>query len=244
MDPINKKIAIVTGGSRGIGRAISFEMARAGFYVIINYKSNKEAAVETLKMIKKEGGEAEIMPFDVSDSAKTEEAMSDIMSRFTSIEALINNAGVTADNLFLTMPERDWDGVIDTTLKGFYNLTKPVLKKMLRQKKGAIVSIASVAGLTGNKGQANYSAAKAGLIGASRSVALEVAKMGIRVNIVAPGLIETEMIKKAPIETIKGTIPMGRIGRPEEVAKVVRFLCSEDSSYITGQVIGVNGGMI
>lgn len=244
MDPINKKIAIITGGGRGIGRAISFEMARAGFYVIINYKSNKEAAVETLKMIKKEGGEAEIMPFDVSDSAKTEEAMSDIMSRFTSIEALINNAGVTADNLFLTMPERDWDLVIDTTLKGFYNLTKPVLKKMLRQKKGAIVSIASVAGLTGNKGQANYSAAKAGLIGASRSVALEVAKMGIRVNIVAPGLIETEMIKKAPIETIKGTIPMGRIGRPEEVAKVVRFLCSEDSSYITGQVIGVNGGMI
>lgn len=243
MDPINKKIAIITGGGRGIGRAISFEMARAGFYVIINYKSNKEAAVETLKMIKKEGGEAEIMPFDVSDSAKTEEAMSDIMSRFTSIEALINNAGVTADNLFLTMPERDWDLVIDTTLKGFYNLTKPVLKKMLRQKKGAIVSIASVAGLTGNKGQANYSAAKAGLIGASRSVALEVAKMGIRVNIVAPGLIETEMIKKAPIETIKGTIPMGRIGRPEEVAKVVRFLCSEDSSYITGQVIGVNGGM-
>ncbi|OGQ57153.1 MAG: 3-oxoacyl-ACP reductase [Deltaproteobacteria bacterium RIFCSPLOWO2_02_FULL_50_16] len=244
MDPINKKIAIITGGGRGIGRAISFEMARAGFYVIINYKSNKEAAVETLKTIKKEGGEAEIMPFDVSDSAKTEEAMSDIMSRFTSIEALINNAGVTADNLFLTMPERDWDLVIDTTLKGFYNLTKPVLKKMLRQKKGAIVSIASVAGLTGNKGQANYSAAKAGLIGASRSVALEVAKMGIRVNIVAPGLIETEMIKKAPIETIKGTIPMGRIGRPEEVAKVVRFLCSEDSSYITGQVIGVNGGMI
>ena len=243
MDPINKKIAIITGGGRGIGRAISFEMARAGFYVIINYKSNKEAAVETLKTIKKEGGEAEIMPFDVSDSAKTEEAMSDIMSRFTSIEALINNAGVTADNLFLTMPERDWDLVIDTTLKGFYNLTKPVLKKMLRQKKGAIVSIASVAGLTGNKGQANYSAAKAGLIGASRSVALEVAKMGIRVNIVAPGLIETEMIKKAPIETIKGTIPMGRIGRPEEVAKVVRFLCSEDSSYITGQVIGVNGGM-
>ena len=243
MDPINKKIAIITGGGRGIGRAISFEMARAGFYVIINYKSNKEAAVETLKMIKKEGGEAEIMPFDVSDSAKTEEAINDIMSRFTSIEALINNAGVTADNLFLTMPERDWDLVIDTTLKGFYNLTKPVLKKMLRQKKGAIVSIASVAGLTGNKGQANYSAAKAGLIGASRSVALEVAKMGIRVNIVAPGLIETEMIKKAPIETIKGTIPMGRIGRPEEVAKVVRFLCSEDSSYITGQVIGVNGGM-
>jgi len=142
------------------------------------------------------------------------------------------------------MPEADWDRVIATTLKGFYNMTKPVLKKMLRQKKGSVVSIASVAGITGNKGQANYSAAKAGLIGASRSIASEIAKKGIRVNVVAPGLIETDMIRDAPVEMIKNIIPMGRIGKPEEVAKVVRFLCSDDASYITGQVISVNGGMM
>ena len=170
--------------------------------------------------------------------------MEDIVKRFPVIDALINNAGVTADNLFLMMPEAEWDSVIGTTLKGFYNMTKPVLKRMLRQKKGSIVSISSVAGLIGNKGQANYAAAKAGLIGASRSIASEVAKKGIRINVVAPGLIETDMIKDAPVEMITNIIPMGRIGKPEEVAAVVRFLCSDDASYITGQVISVNGGMM
>ena len=141
------------------------------------------------------------------------------------------------------MPDEDWNRVIDTTLKGFYNVTKPVLKKMLRNKRGSVVSISSVAGLVANRGQANYSAAKAGLIAASRSIAAEVARIGVRMNVVAPGLIETEMIKDAPIERIKDVIPMARIGKPEEVAKVVRFLCSDDASYITGQVISVNGGM-
>ncbi len=156
---------------------------------------------------------------------------------------LVNNAGISSDGLFVMMSEEEWDSVISTTLKGFYNISKPVIAKMVTRKKGAVVSISSVAGMIGNRGQANYSAAKAGLIGASRSVACEVARLGIRVNVVAPGLIETQMIKTAPVDIIKALIPMARIGRPEEVAKVVRFLCSDDASYITGQVIAVNGGM-
>jgi 3-oxoacyl-[acyl-carrier protein] reductase len=243
-EPSGKKTAIVTGGSRGIGRAIAVELARDGCYVIVNYRSNDDAAAETLAMIRNAGGDGEVMKFDVADSSEAEKAVSDIMGRFPVIDILVNNAGITADNLFLMMPEADWDAVIATTLKGFYNMTKPVLRKMLRHKKGSVVSIASVAGLIGNKGQANYSAAKAGLIGASRSIASEIAKKGIRVNVVAPGLIETDMIKDAPVEMIKNIIPMGRIGKPEEVARVVRFLCSDDASYITGQVISVNGGMM
>lgn len=238
------KIAIVTGGSRGIGRAIAVELARDGCYVIVNYRSNDEAAEETLRLMKSAGGDGELARFDVADTAGAEKAVNDIISRFPRIDILVNNAGITADNLFLLMSENEWDRVIATTLKGFYNMTKPVLKKMLRQKSGSVVSIASVAGLIGNKGQANYSAAKAGLIGASRSIASEIAKKGIRVNVVAPGLIETDMIKDAPIEMIKNVIPMGRIGKPEEIARAVRFLCSDDASYITGQVLSVNGGMM
>ena len=240
----DNRVAIVTGASRGIGRAIAVELAGEKYYVIINYKSNDQAAAETLGRVRAAGGDGETEKFDVADTAEAERAMEDIVKRFPVIDALINNAGVTADNLFLMMPEAEWDSVIGTTLKGFYNMTKPVLKRMLRQKKGSIVSISSVAGLIGNKGQANYAAAKAGLIGASRSIASEVAKKGIRINVVAPGLIETDMIKDAPVEMITNIIPMGRIGKPEEVAAVVRFLCSDDASYITGQVISVNGGMM
>lgn len=239
----DKNLAIVTGASRGIGRAISIELAKAGYYVVINFKSNADAAAQALEMVKDNGGEGEILQFDVSDSNTTRQAVEHITSRFDSIDVLVNNAGITADGLFIMMPEEEWDMVVETTLKGFYNMTKPVLKKMIPRKKGSIVSISSVAGLMGNRGQANYAAAKAGLIGASRSVASEVARLGIRVNVVAPGLIETEMIEKAPVKEIKAMIPMARIGKPEEIAKVVRFLCSEDSSYITGQVISVNGGM-
>ena len=237
------RVAIVTGGSRGIGRAIAVELARAEYYVVINYKSNAQAAQKTLEMVKKDGAAGEIMAFDVSDNKASERAVKDIASRFKHIEVLVNNAGISADGLFVMMGEEEWDCVVNTTLKGFYNVTKPVISKMIPRKKGAIVSISSVAGLIGNKGQANYSAAKAGLIGASRTVACEVGRLGIRVNVVAPGLIETEMIHQAPVDVIKGLIPMARIGKPEEVARVVRFLCSEDASYITGQVIVVNGGM-
>jgi 3-oxoacyl-[acyl-carrier protein] reductase len=239
----DEKAAIVTGGSRGIGRAISLELAGNGYYLIVNYKSNDDAAAETLKLIKESGGNGEIMKFDVGNFKETQSCVKDITSRFKNIDVLVNNAGITADGLFLMMSEEDWDSVINTTLKGFYNITKPVLKKMIPRHRGSIVSISSVSALMANRGQANYSAVKAGLIGASRTVSAEVARLGIRVNVVAPGLINTEMIKDAPLEMIKQIIPMNRIGEPEEVAKVVRFLCSDDASYITGQVISVNGGM-
>ncbi|QTA79284.1 3-oxoacyl-[acyl-carrier-protein] reductase [Desulfonema limicola] len=239
----DKKVAIITGAGRGIGRAIAIELADSGYFVIINFKSNAETAAQTLEQVRNIGGDGEILQFDVSDSDTSRQAVEHIISRFDSIDILINNAGVTADGLFIMMPEEEWDIVVQTTLKGFYNMTKPVLKKMIPAKKGSIVSISSAAGLMGNRGQSNYAAAKAGLIGASRSVAAEVARLGIRVNVVAPGLIETDMIEKAPVKEIKAMIPMARIGKPEEVAKVVKFLCSDDSSYITGQVISVNGGM-
>jgi 3-oxoacyl-[acyl-carrier protein] reductase len=240
---MNNKAAIITGGSRGIGRAISVALGASGYHVIINYKSRKSEAEETLEHVRKAGGNGDIIAFDISDSVETKKAMTEIIQA-NNIEVLVNNAGITADGLFIMMPEKDWHSVVDTALNGFYNVTKPVLKQMMRKKKGSVVSIASVAGLIGNRGQANYSAAKAGIIAASKSISSEVARLGIRVNIVAPGLIQTEMIKDAPVDMIKKIIPMARIGKPEEVASVVKFLCSEDASYITGQVISVNGGMI
>ena len=238
-----EKTAMVTGGSRGIGRAIAIELAEAGYGVLITYKSNEPAADETLQMIRDKGGQAEKIRFDVADSQEAGTAMTEILSQYKDLRVLINNAGINADGLFMMMPEEDWDAVIRTTLKGFYNVTKPVVRAMVRKRRGAIVSISSASALMGNRGQANYAAAKSGLIAASRALASEVARLGIRVNVVAPGLIETDMIKDAPIERIKDVIPMARIGKPEEVAKVVRFLCSDDASYVTGQVLSVNGGM-
>jgi 3-oxoacyl-[acyl-carrier protein] reductase len=238
-----EKVALVTGGGRGIGRAISQELARHSHYVFVNCKSNTAAAEETLGMIREAGGDGEVLPFDVTKGEEAKEAVGTIVSRSGRIDVLVNNAGITADGLFMMMSENDWDAVVDTSLKGFYNVTKPVIGRMARKKRGSIVSMSSLSGLIGNRGQANYSAAKAGLIGASRAIAREVARLGIRVNVVAPGLIQTEMIEKAPVGVIKEMIPMNRIGKPEEVARVVRFLCSDDASYVTGAVISVNGGM-
>lgn len=239
----NKPVAIVTGGSKGIGRAISIELTKYNYHLIVNYHSDDKAANELVDHIKAEGGSAEELKFDVKDTNASEEAINDITSRHDTIDVLINNAGIISDELFVMMTANKWNEVVDTTLKGFFNVTRPVLQKMVKQKNGSIVSISSASGLMANKGQANYSAAKAGLIGASRTISSEVARLGIRVNVVAPGLIETAMIKDVPIADLKNMIPMARIGKPEEVAKVVRFLCSDDASYVTGQVISVNGGL-
>ncbi|MDJ0801372.1 MAG: 3-oxoacyl-ACP reductase FabG [Desulfobacterales bacterium] len=237
------KTAIVTGGTRGIGKAIAIELAGSGYHVVANYHSNAAAADETRAAVEAIGGTIETLAFDVADAEQTAAAMKAIIARAESIDVLVNNAGITADNLFLMMKPGQWASVVDVALKGFYNVTKPVIKKMVRQKSGAIVTISSVAGITGNRGQVNYSAAKAGLIAASKSLAAEVGRLGIRVNAVAPGLIETEMIQDVPVDDLKQMIPMARVGQPVEVAKLVRFLCSEDAAYITGQVVGVNGGM-
>lgn len=238
-----KKLAVVTGGSKGIGRAVCIELAKAGYDIVVNYRSDEQGAAETLQAVIEQGAGGKTMRFDVSNRDETQEAVREITGSYESVDVLVNNAGIHADGLFVMMPHEDWDAVIDTTLSGFYNVTRPLLEKMIFQKHGSIVSISSVAALIGNRGQANYAAAKAGLIGASRALASEVARLGVRVNVVAPGLIETEMIKGAPIENIKAVIPMARTGKPEEVARVVRFLCSDDASYMTGQVISVNGGM-
>ena len=237
------KTAVITGASRGIGRAIAIELAKQGYYTVINYHSDKDGAAHTLEQVRAAGAQGEIIQFDVADREQSQAAIDNIADRCQTIDVLVNNAGVVDDGLFIMMKEESWDKVIRTSLDGFYNMTKPILKRMVRQKRGAVVSIASLSGLTGNRGQANYSAAKAGLIGASRSIAAEVARLGIRINVVAPGLIETDMTKDLPLADVKTMIPMARVGQPHEVARVVKFLCSEDASYITGQVISVNGGM-
>jgi 3-oxoacyl-[acyl-carrier protein] reductase len=242
--PAGKKTALVTGGSRGIGRAVCLELAAAGYFVAVNYRSDRAGADATLAQIRQAGGDGMPIGFDVRSESAARRAVEELSAGQGGLDALVNNAGVADDELLIMMSREKWDSVIDTALNGFYNVTRPALERMVVQKRGAVVSIASVSALVANRGQANYAAAKAGLIAASRVAAAEVARLGVRLNVVAPGLIETDMIEALPRKEIKAMIPMARIGRPEEVAKVVRFLCSEDASYITGQTIGVNGGMV
>lgn len=238
-----RQVAIITGAAKGIGRAIAVALATAGYYTVINYLSDKSGAEGTLAQVREAGSDGEIYGFDVRNATKTEEVIDDISARLGRIDVLINNAGIIQDGLFMMMEPENWQSVLDTSLNGFYNMSRPVIEKMIRNRSGVIVSLSSASSLMPNRGQANYAAAKAGLNAASRVVAAEVARLGIRVNVVAPGLIETDMIQDAPKDHIKAMIPMARIGRPEEVAKVVCFLCSDDASYMTGQVVSVNGGM-
>lgn len=239
-----RPVALVTGGSRGIGRAICIDLARAGHHVVINYRSNSEAAEQTLEAVREEGGEGQLCPFDVSDNEAAAAAMEELLAPKPDLAVLVNNAGVTADGLLAMMPPEEWHRVIDTSLGGFYNLTRPVLKRMVERRGGNIVTISSASAHMANRGQTNYAAAKAGLIAASKTLAKEVARLGIRVNIVAPGLIDTDMTEAIPRKMLKQLIPMARMGRAEEVAKVVTWLCGDDASYVTGAVIDVNGGMM
>ena len=234
--------ALVTGASRGIGRAVAAALARAGYHVWVNYKSREPDARETLDAIRKAGGSAELKPFDVTDAGACDRAVQECLAVRGRIDVLVNNAGIRNDMLMVWMTPVDWARVLDTNLTGFYNVTRPVVKEMLLQRRGRIVCIASTSGQAGMAGQVNYAAAKAGLIGASKALALEVAKRGVTVNVVAPGFVETEILEGVDREKILPAIPLRRLGRPEEVAAAVVFLCSEGAAYITGAVINVNGG--
>jgi 3-oxoacyl-[acyl-carrier protein] reductase len=238
-----KPHALITGASRGIGAAIAKKLAKDGFPVIINYAKNTEAANEVKSEIEAGGGRAELMQFDVRDRALVSSLLETKLGEGVHIGVLINNAGITKDGPFPGMSFEAWEDVTRTSLDGFFNVTRALTMPMVRQKWGRIVTISSVAGVMGNRGQANYAAAKAGLIGATKSLAMEVAKRNVTVNAVAPGLIETDMSATAPVEEILKLIPMRRLGQPDEVASLVSFLVSDQASYITGQVIGINGGL-
>jgi len=240
-----KPRALITGASRGIGAAIAEALARAGHPVILNYKSNQAAAEAVKARIEAAGGSAELLAFDVANAAEAEPAIARLLAEDEAkpVGILVNNAGLARDNTFPMMKLADWELVTRTTLDGFFNCTRPFVMPMVRRRFGRIINISSVSGVMGNRGQVNYSAAKAGIIGATRSLAQEVAKRGVTVNCVAPGLIDTDMIKGAPIEEMMKAIPMRRLGKPEEVASLVAFLASPEAGYITGQVIGINGGL-
>ncbi len=241
-----KKYALITGGSRGIGRAICLKLAEDGYFILVNYLGRIEEAEKTREMIISRGGEAELLQFDVSKREQVENVIGDWLKAHpdTYIHVLINNAGIRQDNLMVFMEHNEWTNVMDTNLGGFFNVTRMVLKDMLFRKFGRIINIVSLSGLKGVAGQTNYSAAKAGLMGATRSLAQEVARKNVTVNAVAPGFIRTDMIKDVDEKEFKAMVPMNRFGEPEEVAELVSFLASEKASYITGQVISINGGIL
>jgi len=236
------KVALVVGGSRGIGRAIALRLAKSGFDIWLTYRQNCAAAKEVKAGIEGMGRTCDLLQFDVSDYEATKSALAEKADR-RAPDAVVFNAGIARDNLFVWMTKPEWDAVISTNLNGFYNVVHTVLFPMLREKRGRIVVISSTSGQIGQAGQVNYSASKAGLIGAAKALAREIGKKNIFVNVVAPGVVETEMVANLPKEQILPLIPLNRFGNVEDVASVVNFLCAEEHMYIHGQVIGVNGGL-
>ncbi|MBA2849713.1 3-oxoacyl-[acyl-carrier-protein] reductase [Thermosulfuriphilus ammonigenes] len=246
MKTLQNAVAIVTGGSRGIGRAIAERLAQEGAKVYLTCASRPESGEEVAEAIRVAGGQAEVLVFDVSDFKATEEALKEVLSKEGQVDILVNNAGLTRDGLLMRLKEEDWDRVLGVNLKGAFNCCRVVVPAMLKRRRGRIINISSVVGVSGNVGQTNYAASKAGLIGFSKSLAREVASRGVTVNVVAPGFIETDMTAALPEKIRKdllAQIPVGRYGRPEEVAAVVSFLASDEAAYITGQVIHINGGL-
>ncbi len=239
------KFALVTGGSRGIGRAVCIKLAGMGYNILINYKSNAEEANNTLALVKEKGVDGEIIQFDVSDKAAIMSKLGDWMEANTDkvIEVLVNNAGIRDDGLMMWMKDEQWDSVIKTNLDGFFYVTRLVVNSMLMKKYGRIINIVSLSGLKGLPGQTNYSAAKAGVIGATKALAQEIGRKGITVNAVAPGFIKTDMTEGLNEAELKNMVPLKRFGTPEEVAHTVGFLATEGAAYITGEVISVNGGL-
>lgn len=240
-----KKYALITGGSRGIGRAASVKLAAMGYCVLINYKSNEAEAQKTLDMIAGNGGEGQLMRFDIENVHEVARVIDDWMSQNTDayIEVLVNNAGIRKDNLLFWMSDDEWNSVVNTNLNGTFYITRALIKYMLNRKYGRIINLVSVSGITGMAGQTNYAAAKAGIIGLTKALALEAAKKKVTVNAIAPGFIDTDMTKDLDQEELKKRIPAGRFGKAEEVAALIGFLASGEASYITGQVIGISGGL-
>lgn len=239
----DKKIALVTGGSRGIGKACAIELAKAGYDIAVNFVGNEEAANATVAELKALGSNAEAFKFDVTSKEAVEESIAKIVAKYGKIDVLVNNAGITRDGLFMRMNPENWEAVINTNLNSAYYVSSPVAKLMIKQRTGAIINMSSIVGVFGNAGQANYAAAKAGLIGFTKALAKELAARNIRVNAVAPGFIETDMTKDLPLEGMAEHIPLKRLGQPEDIAKAVKFL-AEDAPYITGQVLQVDGGLV
>jgi 3-oxoacyl-[acyl-carrier protein] reductase len=239
------RVALVTGGSRGIGKAVCIKLAELGYYVLINYQSNKDAALQTLEEVKGKGSGGEILQFDVADDAQVQSILGSWLEahKETPVEILVNNAGIKNDTLMMWMTTAQWKDVLNTSVDGFFNVTKLVVQGMLVKKYGRIVNVVSLSGLKGMPGQVNYSAAKAAVIGATKALAQEVGRRNITVNAVAPGFIRTDMTKEIDEKSFKALIPAARFGTPEEVAEAVCFLASEKASYITGAVLNVNGGL-